>query len=111
MGQQLEREQQPVQGQLQRDQGGPVGAHVECQGHQLGEEAAVPGLANQGAEARLCYAQRDQADLATVLGRLPQPLDAAEKVRGLHHLHKPEEPPEGQGVGHLCKLDQGTYGW
>ena len=56
MGQQLEWEQQPVQGQPQRDQGGPVGAHVECQGHQLGEEVAVPGLANQGAEARLCHA-------------------------------------------------------
>ena len=105
MGQQLE------QRQPQRDQRGPVATHVERQGHQLGEEVAVPGLGNQGAEARLCHAQRDQADLATVLGRLPQPLDAAEKVGGMHHLHQPEEPPEGQGVGHLCKLDQGTYGW
>ena len=47
MGQLLEWEQQPIQGQPQRDQGGPVGAHVEWQGHQLGEEAAVPGLVNQ----------------------------------------------------------------
>ena len=75
MGQQLERKQQPVQGQLQRDQGGPDGTHVECQGHQLGEEVAVLGLVNQGTEARFCHAQRDQADLPTVPGRLPQPLD------------------------------------
>ena len=47
MSQQLERGRQPDQGQPQRDQGGPVGTHVECQGHQLGEEAAVPGLVNQ----------------------------------------------------------------
>ena len=75
---------------------------MERQGHQLGEEAAVPGLVNQGAEARLCHAQRDQADLATVPGRLPQLLDTVEEVGGLHHLHQPEEPPEGQGTGDLC---------
>ena len=51
MGKQLE------QGQRQRDQGGPVGANVECPGHQLGQEAAVPGLVDQGAEAILRHAE------------------------------------------------------
>ena len=47
MGRQLE------QGQSQRDQGGTVSADVERPGHQLGEEAAVPRVVDQGAEARL----------------------------------------------------------
>ena len=75
---------------------------MECQGIQLGQEAAVHGLDDQRAEARFCPTQRDQADFATVPGRLPQPLDTAEEVGGLHHLHQPEEPPEGQGIGDLC---------
>ena len=60
MGQQVE------QGQPKHKQGGPDGTHVEHAGLQLGQEAAVHGLVDQGAEARFCHAQRDQADLATL---------------------------------------------
>ena len=94
-----------TQGKLQRHLSGPHSAHVERQGHQLGEEAEVPGLADQRVEAGHSDVQRDQADLRAVPGRVPQPLDTAEEVRRLHHLLQPEEPPEGQGTGDLPALD------
>ena len=96
-----------TQGKLQRHLSGPHSAHVERQGHQLGEEAEVPGLADQRVEAGHSDVQRDQADLAVVPGRTLWLLDPAQAVWGLHHLQQPERAQEGQGTGHLLELDQG----
>ena len=93
------------QGELQRHPYGPHSAHVELQRHQLGEEAEVPRLADHRVEAGYSDVQRDVADLRAVPRRIPQPLDTAEEVRGLHHLLKPEEPPEGQSTGYLPAMD------
>ena len=45
-------ERPATQGELQLHPRGPHSAHVERLGHQLGEEAEVPGLADHRLETR-----------------------------------------------------------
>ena len=60
---------------------------MESKRPQNTQEAAVPGLADLGAETRHRDVQRDQADLAVVPGWVLLLLDPAQALRRVHHLH------------------------